>query len=85
MPRSVRSEESLAGGAVRPGESGEVSKAPGSKSRTGTDLAHTILRKDLRLHPYRMQVRHKLTPEDKSRRVKMVQWFAEHLAVLDRL
>ena len=32
---------------------------------------HTILRKDLRLHPYRMQVRHKLTLEDKSRCVKM--------------
>ena len=46
---------------------------------------NTILRKDLRLHPYRIQVRQKLTPEDRSRRVKMAQWFAEHPAVLDRL
>ena len=32
-----------------------------------------------------MQVRHKLTPEDESRHVKMAQWFTEHPAVLDRL
>ena len=38
---------------------------------------HKILREDLRLHPHRMQVRHKLTPEDESRRLKMAQWFAE--------
>ena len=38
---------------------------------------NAILRKDLRLHPYRIQVRQKLTPEERSRRVKMAQWFAE--------
>ena len=46
---------------------------------------NTILRKDLRLHPYRIQVHQKLTQEDKSRRVKMAQWFEEHPAVLDWL
>ena len=46
---------------------------------------HTILREDLRLHSYRMQVRHKLTPEDGSRRWKMAQRFIEHPVVLDRL
>ena len=34
---------------------------------------HTILCEDLLVHPYRMQVRQKLTPEDKSRHGKMPQ------------
>ena len=40
-------------------------------------IINKILRKDMRLHPYRIQVHQKLTPEDRSRRVKMAQWFTK--------
>ena len=76
-PRSVRSGDPPAGGAVCPGRPAKVCKAPGSTSRTEKDLTEHDHAQDLRLHPYRIQVRQKLTPEDRSRRLEMAQWFAE--------
>ena len=35
-----------------------------------------ILRLDLKLYPYRISVRHKLTPRDKRQRVDMCRWFS---------
>lgn len=84
--RSVRSEED-----IRQVEQSVLESPERSVRHRAQSLGlkrttlNTILRKDLRFHPYRIQVRHKLTPEDKNRRVKMAQWFTEHPAVFDRL
>ena len=85
-PRSVRSEEALRQVEQSTLDSPERSVRHRLQS-LGLKRAslHTILREDLRLHPCRMQVRHKLTPEDESRRLNMAQWFIEHPVVLDRL
>ena len=37
--------------------------------------AQRILNVDLRLYPYRIQIKHKLIPGDKFKRVIMCQWF----------
>ena len=34
-----------------------------------------ILKKDLQLYPYRIQIKHKLTPEDVEKRLVMCRWF----------
>ena len=86
MPRSVRSEEALRQVEQSVPDSPErFEKRRAQSLRPKRTSLHTILRKDLRLHPYRMQVRHNLTQEVKSRRVKVAQWFAGHSAVLARL
>lgn len=36
---------------------------------------HRILKKDLNLYPYRIQIMQKLTPADMKKRVMMCQWF----------
>ena len=72
--------------AVRPGQpSPERSVSHRAReARTETDLAeHDSARRPA--NPYRIRARQKLTSEDRSRRVKMAQWFAEHSAVLGRL
>ncbi len=38
-----------------------------------------ILLKDLRLYPYRIQVKHKLTQADMDKRVVMCQWFCDEI------
>ena len=39
---------------------------------------HNILKKNLHLHPYRLQIHQKLKPLDQQRRVTMAKWFKEH-------
>ena len=39
-----------------------------------------ILREDLKMHPYRIQLKHKLTPQDKICRVCMCRWFQQMVA-----
>ena len=38
-----------------------------------------ILNVDLRLYPYRIQIKHKLTPGDKIKRVAMCEWFQDKI------
>ena len=46
---------------------------------------NSILKKDLNLRPYRIQIRHKLSPEDQRRRLKMANWLTDHPSVFDRV
>ena len=46
---------------------------------------HRILKEDLRLHPYRLQLCQKLTIYDQKKRVKMAKWLTQHPAVMDRV
>lgn len=46
---------------------------------------HNILKKDLHLHPYRLQVHQTLTPPDLEKRVKMAKWLEQHPPVFDKL
>lgn len=39
----------------------------------------TILKEDLSLHPYRIQIKQKLTPQDKTARVRMCRWFLQKI------
>ena len=40
-----------------------------------------ILHKDLNVHPYRLQIKQELSPEDIIKRVDMCQWFQEQFDV----
>ena len=46
---------------------------------------HRILRRDLHMRAYRLQICQRLTVPDQQKRVKMAKWFSQHPAVLDRL
>ena len=43
----------------------------------GRTTTHTILKRDLHLHPYREQLHHQLRPSDMERRVAMAEWFED--------
>ena len=85
-PRSVRSKEVATEVAQSVQQSPEWSLRHRAQSLgLKKSSLNTILRKDLHLRPYRMQVRQKLSPEDERRRLKMAKWLTEHPAVLDQV
>ena len=43
------------------------------------------IKKDLQLHPYRLTVRHQLTPHDMQRHIALADWLEENPDVLDKL
>jgi hypothetical protein len=52
------------------------------------DLSYTtcqrILKQDLHLHPYRLQLVHELLSIDRPRRQQFCQWFMENGAILEK-
>lgn len=73
-PRTGRSEANIE--AVR--QRLEDHPAETSARRNGLGLPHAtfnrITRLDLKMHPYRMHVRHQLLPQDYARRLQFAQW-----------
>ncbi len=55
-----------------------------SARRNGVGLPHAtfnrITRLDLRMHPYRMHLRHELLPQDYARRMQFFQWLVDRCA-----
>ena len=39
----------------------------------------TILKEDLSMHPYRIQLKHKITPQNQTARVRMCRWFQQRI------
>ena len=52
--------------------------------RNSVDLSHAtfnrITRLDLKLHPYRMHIRHQLLPQDYARRMQFARWLVDRCA-----
>lgn len=46
---------------------------------------HRILKRDLHMRPYKLQLCQKLTVPDQQKRLRMAKWFEQHSAVLDRV
>ena len=75
---TVRSPENIAAVQVSVGRSPKKSLRKRSQELgLKKSSVQRILIKDLHLYPYRIQIKQKLTPADKEKRVEMCNWFTE--------
>lgn len=77
---TVRSPENIARVQESVGRSPKKSlRKRAQELRLKKSSVQKILIKDLHLYPYRIQIKQKLTPADKEKRVVMCQWFSEKI------
>ena len=77
-PKSARSQENIDAIRDSVGRSPRKSLRRRSQERgINREATRRILVKDLQLHPYRIQINHKLTQADMEKRVAMCRWFCD--------